>query len=63
MDWTGRYLEHGPKVYACHSLNLRTRAGRQTIASDKSSATRRAPVLTTWKSLGIRPFLYWSITW
>jgi len=26
MDWTCRYLEDGVKVYAFHTLNLRTRA-------------------------------------
>ncbi len=48
LDWTCRYLQHGPKVYVFHSLNLRTRACSQTIASDKSSATLRAHVLTSW---------------
>ena len=57
IDWTCRYLEHGPKVYAFHTLNLRTRACSQTIASDKSSATLRAHVLHTWKTLGIPHFL------
>ena len=57
IDWTCRYLEHGPKVYAFHSLNLRTRACSQTIASDKSSATLRVHVLHTWKTLGIPHFL------
>jgi len=57
IDWTCRYLEHGPKVYAFHTLNLRTRACSQTIASDKSSATLRAHVLNTWKTLGIPHFL------
>ena len=57
IDWTCRYLEHGPKVYAFHTLNLRTRACSQTIASDKSSATLRAHVLHAWKTLGIPHFL------
>ena len=57
IDWTCRYLEHGPKVYAFHTLNLRTRACSQTIASDKSSVTLRAHVLHTWKTLGIPHFL------
>ena len=57
IDWTCRYLEHGPKVYAFHTLNLRTRACSQTIASDKSSVTLRAHVLNTWKTLGIPHFL------
>jgi len=57
IDWICRYLEHGPKVDAFHTLNLRTRACSQTIASDKSSATLRAHVLHTWKTLGIPHFL------
>ncbi len=39
LDWTCRYLEDGPKVYAFHTLNLRTRACHQTIAGDKSGET------------------------
>jgi transposase len=57
LDWTCRYLEDGPKVYAFHSLNLRTRACSQTIAADKSSETVIAHVLTSWKTLGIPRFL------
>jgi putative transposase len=57
MDWTCRYLEDGPKVYAFHTLNLRTRACAQTIAADKSSDTVRRHCLHTWKTLGIPQFL------
>lgn len=57
IDWTCRYLETGPKVYAFHTLNLRTRACAQTIAVDKSSPTVIAHVLTAWKTLGIPHFL------
>ena len=32
LDWTCRYLEGGPKVYAFHTLNLLTRACTQMIA-------------------------------
>ncbi len=53
MDWTARYLEGGPKVYAFHTLDLQTRACAQTISTDKSSATVRAHALKTWKTLGI----------
>ena len=56
-DWTCRYLEDGPKVYAFHTLNLRTRACAQTIAADKSSATVIRHGLHTWKTLGIPHFL------
>jgi transposase len=57
LDWTCRYLEEGPKVYAFHSLNLRTRACSQTIAADKSSETVIAHILGSWKTLGIPCFL------
>jgi len=57
LDWTCRYLEGGAKVYAFHTLNLRTRVCSQTIATDKSSDTVIRHCLTTWKSLGIPDFL------
>jgi transposase InsO family protein len=57
LDWTCRYLEEGPKVYAFHTLNLRTRACTQTIAADKSSDTVIQHCLHTWKTLGIPHFL------
>ncbi len=57
LDWTCRYLEAGTKVYAFHSLNLRTRACFQTIAADKSSETVIAHALASWKTLGIPSFL------
>jgi len=57
VDWTCRYLEDGPKAYAFHTLNLRTRACSQSITSDKSSATAMTHVLNTWKTLGIPHFL------
>ena len=57
LDWTCRYLEDGPKVSAFHTLNLRTRACTQTIASDKSSATVIRHCMNPWKTLGIPQFL------
>ncbi len=57
LDWTCRYLEDGPKVYAFHTLNLRTCACTPTIAADKSSATVIRHCLTTWTTLGIPDFL------
>jgi hypothetical protein len=57
LDWTCRYIEDGPKVYAFHTLNLRTRACTQTIAADKSSATVVRHCVHTWKTLGIPHFL------
>jgi len=56
LDWTCRYLEEGIKVYAFHSLNLRTRACSQTIAANKSSETVIAHALESWKTLGIPRF-------
>jgi putative transposase len=57
LDWTCRYLEDGFKVYAFHTLNLRTRACTQTLAADKSSDTVIRHGLHTWKTLGIPQFL------
>ncbi len=57
IDWTCRYLEDGIKVYAFHSLNLRTRACVQTIAADKQGRTVIAHLLQTWQTLGIPVFL------
>jgi putative transposase len=57
LDWTCRYLEDGPKIYAFHTLNLHTRACTQTIATNKSYETVRGHCLQTWKSLGIPHFL------
>ena len=57
LDWTCRYLEAGLKVYAFHTLNLRTRACTQTIAIDKSGETVIRHVLDSWKTLGIPDFL------
>jgi putative transposase len=57
VDWTCRYLEGGLKVYAFHTLNLRTRTCSQTIAADKSGATVLAHGVATWKTLGIPQFL------
>jgi putative transposase len=57
MDWTCRYLEDGIKVYAFHTLNLRTRACTQTIAADKQGATVTVHLLQTWQTLRIPAFL------
>jgi hypothetical protein len=57
LDWTCRYLEDGPKVYAFHTLNLRTRACTQTIGDNKTSPATIGHCLTTWKTLGIPDFL------
>lgn len=57
LDWTCRYLEDGVKVYAFHTLNLRTRACVQTIAADKQGSTVIRHLLQTWQTLGIPAFL------
>jgi putative transposase len=57
MDWTCRYLEGGTKVYAFHTLNLRTRALQQTLARNKELRTAQAHVLDTWQNQGIPRFL------
>jgi hypothetical protein len=53
MDWTCRYLENGPKVYAFHTLALHSHACGQTITGDKSSPTVIAHAVEAWKTLGI----------
>lgn len=57
LDWTCRYLEDGPKVYAFHTLNLRSRTCAQTLADNKRSETAIRHCLITWKTLGIPDFL------
>lgn len=57
LDWTCRYLDDGIKVYAFHTLNLRTRACVQTIAADKQGQTVIRHLLHTWQTLGIPAFL------
>lgn len=57
LDWTCRYLDDGPKVYAFHTFNLHTRSLSQTIATDKSTPTVIEHALAAWKSLGIPAFL------
>jgi hypothetical protein len=57
VDWTCRYLAGGRKVYAFHSLNLRTRLCAQTIAPNKGSRTVITHLVQAWKTLGIPDFL------
>lgn len=57
IDWTCRFLEGGTKVYAFHTLNLRTRAMYQTLSKDKTLTTAQAHVLGAWKTRGIPRFL------
>jgi putative transposase len=57
LDWTCRYLEGGPKVYAFHTLNLRTRALYQTLSRDKELNTAWQHVLDAWQTRGLPRFL------
>jgi len=53
MDWTLRYLEGGPKVYAFHTVTIPARALHQTIRTDKSSPTACGHLLDTCQQLGL----------
>lgn len=53
MDWTARYLEGGPKVFAFHTIDLQTRAIEQTISTDKTGLTVRWHALNVWQTLGL----------
>jgi hypothetical protein len=57
LDWTCRYLEGGTKVYAFHTLNLRTRALYQTLAHTKEWRIAQAHLLAAWEIRGIPRFL------
>lgn len=57
IDWTCRFLEGGTKVYAFHTLNLRTWAMYQTLSKDKTLTTAQAHMLGVWKTRGIPHFL------
>jgi hypothetical protein len=53
MDWTLRYLEGGPKVYAFHTVTIPTRALHQTISTDKKSTTACGHLLNACQQLGL----------
>jgi putative transposase len=57
MDWTCRFLEGGLKVYAFHTLNLRTYSLHQTLGLDKTLDTAHSHVQEAWKTRGIPHFL------
>jgi hypothetical protein len=57
LDWTCRYLQKGPKVYAFHTLDLETRDFYQTLATDKSASTVWTHLVQGWKRLGFPAFL------
>jgi hypothetical protein len=52
-DWIARYLEGGAKVFVFHTVDLETRALGQTIREDKTVASVRAHLLSTWQTLGL----------
>lgn len=56
-DWIARYLKGGAKVFAFHTINLRTHALAQTIRADKSTAAACAHVLEAFSTLGLPDFL------
>jgi putative transposase len=53
MDWTARYLEGGPKVFAFHTIDLQTHAIAQTLSTDKTALTVREHALQAWQTLGL----------
>lgn len=53
MDWAQRYLKGGTKVYAFHTMDIRTRDLHQSISADKSGPTVRRHVIETWQSTGL----------
>lgn len=53
MDWTARYLEGGPKVFAFHTIDLQTHAIAQTLSTDKTALMVREHALQAWQTLGL----------
>jgi len=53
LDWTLRYLEGGPKIYAFHTVTIPTRRLHQTISTDKKSTTACGHLLDTCQRLGL----------
>lgn len=53
MDWTQRYLDGGPKVYAFHTVTIPDRAIHQTISPDKRSTTACGHLLDVCQQLGL----------
>src|SRR5262249_61556302 len=53
MDWTARYLEGGPKVFACHTIDLQTHAIAQTLSTDKTALMVQEHALQAWQTLGL----------
>lgn len=57
MDWIARYIEGGEKVFAFHTLEVKTRALQQSLRVDKTTASVREHALEVWQSLGLPDFL------
>ena len=53
MDWTVRYLEGGPKVYAFHTVTIPARQIHQTISTNKRSTTACGHLLEACQQLGL----------
>lgn len=53
MDWTLRYLEGGPKVYAFHTVTIPARRMHQTISTNKASTTACGHLLDACQQLGL----------
>src|SRR5262249_19677674 len=53
MDWTARYLEGGPKVFAFHTIDLQTHAIAQTLSTDKTALMVQEHALQAWQTLGL----------
>lgn len=53
MDWTQRYLDGGPKVYAFHTVTIPDRAIHQTISPNKRRATACGHLLEACQRLGL----------
>ena len=53
LDWTERYLPGGSKVFAFHTIDVSSRAIKQTIGSDKAITTVHRHLLAVWLSLGL----------
>ena len=56
-DWIARYLTGGEKVFAFHTINLRTHSLAQTIRADKSTSSACEHVLEAFSTLGLPDFL------
>jgi hypothetical protein len=56
-DWIARYLPGGDKVFAFHTVDWQSYALRQTIRTDKSTASACAHLLESCAAVGLPDFL------